>query len=178
MSPGQLSEEEVITHLNSYLARGKTQRMHIESYYPHYLLKKEGIDSVIGQMELSDSKQKQLKNIMNQLICLEEALDAQRIPVKFIPYIIESLPQEARRVHSVSVYDDFYGSLSNPRLFSEPEAPAPFNLEWDGPFTSVCMEGAEFVKIAKQVSEKALKAALNTPKRMEFLDKLISYNCN
>ena len=177
MSPGQLSEDDVITHLNRYLARGINQRMSLESYYPYYLLKKEGIDGVIENMGLSVSEQKQLKNIMDQIICLEEALDTQWIPKKFIPYIIESLPKEVKRAHSVKIYDDYYGSVSNPRCFFKPEAPSPFALEGVG-YDSVCLEGAEFVKIAQEASEKAVKLVLNTPERVEFFKKLISYSSN
>jgi len=174
MSPGQLSEDNVITHLNRYLARGRNQRMNPEA---HYLLRKAGIDNAIGQMGLSVSEQKQLKDTISQLICLEEALDTQWIPRRFIPYIIESLPKEAKKAHSVQIYDDYYGSVSNPGCFFKPEAPAPFNLEGVG-YDSVCLEGAEFVKIAQEASEKALKLVLNTPERMEFFKKLISYSSN
>ncbi|MBS3097946.1 hypothetical protein J4209_04090 [Candidatus Woesearchaeota archaeon] len=178
MSPEQLSEDDVITHLNSYLARGKTQRMRLESYYPFYLLKKEGIDDIIGQMRLSDSEQKKLKGIISQIICMKEALDTQWIPTKFIPYIIESLPEEAKKIYSVRIYDDFYGSVSNPRCFFKPEAPAPFNPEGERPYKSVCREGAELVKIAQEASEKAVKLVLNTPERVEFFNKLIMYSSN
>src|SRR3989338_8060513 len=110
-------------------------------------------------MGLSVSEQKQFKDTISQLICLEEALDTQWIPRRFIPYIIESLPEEAKKIYSVRIYDDFYGSVSNPRCFFKPEAPVPFNLEGVG-YDSVCLEGAEFVKIAKKASEEAVKSVL------------------
>jgi len=168
----QFTIEELITHLRGYEERHGITEIDLVT---RYFVKEAGTHFVVEHMGLPPAEQEQLKRILSERCCLDEALAVMTIPARYLVQIIDGLPRQSqgmsvRGLEAVRVYRAAAQAMviaAGDTSPGENDFPSPFDLESNGPYIAVRQEVIrDIVGIAIGVfNSQRFFAILNTPHR-------------
>lgn len=177
--------EELIAHMKSY------ERLHgITEITPEtrYFVKEAGAHFVTERIGLSPQEQEELKKVISERICLEEALATFTIPAGYLLQILDNLLPELKnspefkkigiktyhiaevKKFAVRLYETTAKALEalvRSQLNDRSNFPSPFRLSAEGPYIAVRQEGIRgLLEVAEGVfNSRKVSAIINTPER-------------
>ena len=101
MTNPPFSIDALLLHMDAYCS---SRNIRASNPLVRYELKEVGVHYVIDQMELEPQEKTALKTIMRRRICLEQALETERIPNSYLRQVIEGFPEEFRALEMSQDY--------------------------------------------------------------------------